>query len=281
MTPIPPAAGVLAAGIALLAASGPAAGQQSTPAQARAVDLARLFRGVDEATVVVLDARGRTVRFHPARARRRFLPASTFKIPNTVIALEMGVATGPGFALPWDSVRDPRSGFFPESWARDQTLRSAFRSSVYWYYQELARRIGPERMATWLRRLDYGNASIEGGVDVFWLTGGLRISPEEQVAFLRRLVTGELGVSARTLAALRQIALLDQGPGWRLFGKTGTSEVTPTRENGWVVGWLERDEGTAYYAINMEGETVWETWPPGRRVELALGVLREVGVLDP
>ena len=151
---------------------------------------------------------------------------------------------------------------------------------MLWYYREIARRIGAERMRQWLRRLDYGNASIAGGIDAFWLTGGLRISPDEQVSFLYRLLTGELAISATTLGALRDVALLREGAGWRLFGKTGTSEVTPTRENGWIVGWLEYGDRAAYFAINMEGEEVWERWPPDRRVDLALDVLREAGLLD-
>lgn len=270
----------MALAAAFMASTGHAHAQGPAAPPTRVVDLAHLFDGVEEATVVVLTSDPWTVvRFRPERANRRFRPASTFKIPNTVIALETGVAAGLDFRLPWDSVQGPRTGFFPDSWARDHTLRSAFRGSVVWYYQEIARRVGAQRMRDWLRRLDYGNASIAGGMDGFWLTGGLRISPDEQVSFLRRLLTGQPGVSASTLAALRDVALLETGTGWRLFGKTGTSEVTPTRENGWIVGWLEHGDGAAYYAINMEGEGVWEHWPPGRRTQLALQVLREVGVL--
>lgn len=272
----------VALGAAVVASTGDGLAQSPAQLPTRVVELSHLFDGVDDATVVVLTADPRTViRFRPERAARRFPPASTFKIPNTVIALETGVASGPDFPIPWDSVRNPRTGFFPGSWARDQTLRSAFRSSVVWYYQEIARQIGARRMREWLRRLDYGNASIAGGIDRFWLDGGLRISADEQVSFLRRILAGEpdTDVSAPTRASLRDVALLETGTGWRLFGKTGTSEVTATRENGWIVGWLEQDGGTAYYAINMEGEEVWERWRPERRTRLALQVLREVGVL--
>jgi beta-lactamase class D len=242
------------------------------------VDLSARFEGVEEATAVVLRADGVVVRYRPERAAQRLIPASTFKIPNTVIALETEVADGPGFALPWDSTRVPRADFFPAAWARDQDLASAFRNSVVWYYQEMARRVGERRMAGWLGRLGYGNRAM-GVVDRFWLDGPLAISAEEQVRFLRRLLEGELPVAAATLATLRELALLAEGAGWRLYGKTGTSEVTATRENGWIVGWLERDSGADYYAINIEGERVWEEWPPPRRHELALQVLRDAGSL--
>ena len=242
-----------------------------------------LFEAVEAATVVIWRADGRVARYRPQRAARRFRPASTFKIPNSVIAIETGVATGPEHPIPWDSARVPRTGFFPESWARDQTLRSAFRNSVYWAYQELARRVGAGPMRAWLARLDYGNRSIAGGVDLFWLEGALRISPEEQVRFLRRLLEGELPVRPSTVEAVRGMARLEGDGAFTLFGKTGTSEVTPTRENGWIVGWLEGEDPAhrTYYAINMEGERVWEEWPPRRRHELALQVLRAAGALSP
>lgn len=272
----------LAAAVGLVvAAFAPLNGQTAGAAlpQGETVDLTPTFADVEEATVVVLDAARGVTRYRPDLARTRVRPASTFKIPNTVIALETGVAHGPDFRLPWDSTQVPRTRFFPDSWARDQTLRSAFRNSVYWFYQEVARRVGSDRMQAWLRRFDYGNRSVAGGVDRFWLEGGLRISPDEQVRFLQRLVTGHFEVSSGAVDALRDMALLGEHDGWRLYGKTGTSRVTATRENGWIVGWVESAADTAYFAINMEGERVWEAWPPQRRHDLALEVLREVGVL--
>lgn len=170
------AAGGLVALLALASAR-PVAAQTSD----RVVDLGGLFEGAEEATFVLLDlATGRAVRHDPARAAERFLPASTFKIPNTLIALETGTVDGPEHVIAWDSPAVPRERFFPSSWARDQTLESAFRNSVYWYYQALARRIGPDAYREWLARFDYGNRNLGGGLDSFWLEGDLVISADEQ-----------------------------------------------------------------------------------------------------
>lgn len=109
--------------------AGPLAAQRLPPLPGDTVDLDHRFQGIEEATAVVLRSDGHAVRYHPGRATRRFPPASTFKIAHTVGALETGVADGPDFALPWDSTRVPRTEFFPDSWARDQTLRSAFQHS--------------------------------------------------------------------------------------------------------------------------------------------------------
>jgi beta-lactamase class D len=247
----------------------------------RTVDLAHHFPNVDagDAAFVLMElSSGALIRFDTARSAARLIPASTFKIANALIALETGVADGPDFALPWDGRQG--DGFWSPAWSRDHTLATAMRQSVVWYYQELARRIGPERMQAYLDRFDYGNRSMSGGIDQFWLRGGLRISADEQVLFLRRLLSGELDVSPGALAALRSALLLEDGIAHRLSGKTGTVSVTPTRELAWLVGFVERGEHTWLFALNVEGEQVWEQWgPPAARLALVRAILQELQVL--
>lgn len=261
----------------------PAPAAASAPAipTSQEADLSRFFTNA-EGTFVLLDGQtGRTIRHNPERARQPFLPASTFKIPNSLIALETGVATGPDFPLAWDPEVAPPQPWWRDSWKRDQTLRTAFRESVVWYYQELARRIGPERMQTYVQRFDYGNADLSGGIDKFWLSGGLRISPDEQVDFLRRFYRGELGVSPRSTQIVKDILLVDETPEYRLSGKSGTAMMDgyDDRELAWFVGYVERGNQVCFYALNMEGDRVGEDWPPGKRSELVREILRELGVL--
>jgi beta-lactamase class D len=219
-------------------------------------------------------------RHNPSRARTRFLPGSTFKIPNTLIALETGVAPGADFEIAWDESLRPTSGFWAKSWSQDHTLRSALQNSVYWYYQELARRIGSERMQLYLDQFEYGNKSMAGGLDQFWLHGDLRISPDEQVRFLQRLYSGELGVSGKSTEILKDLLVLEDGGDFRLSGKTGTVGVAPGRELAWLVGYVERGERVFLFALNVEGEEVWERWgQPDERLELVRSILRELSVL--
>ena len=254
------------------------------PAQppAERVELGRYFPD-SSGTFVLLDGRtGRRQRYNAAQAARRFIPASTFKIPNTLIALDTGVADGPDFALAWDPVRVPQEDWWPKSWARDHRLRTALRDSVFWYYQELARRIGPARMREHVRRFRYGNMDLAGGVDRFWLHGGLRISADEQVDFLRRAYRGELGVSERSTAVLKEILVLEDVPAYRLSGKSGTGETGSGgtgRQVGWHVGWVEREGEVWFYALNLLHPRVWEDWPPARRLDLVREILRELAVL--
>ena len=135
-------------------------------------------------------------------------------------------------------------------------------------------------MADYLARFDYGNRSMGGGLDRFWLEGDLRISADEQVRFLERMHEGELGISPRSTGIVERLMVLEEGPGWVLGGKTGTADVTPTRELAWLVGYLRRDDAIWYYALNVEGEEVWERWgQPDARRKLVLDLLRELGAL--
>ena len=129
------------------------------------------------------------------------LPASTFKIPNSVIALETGVVGDPDKdVFKWDGVT--RS---IEAWNRDHTMRTAIAASAVPVYQEIARRIGAERMQKYVDLFEYGNRDIGGGIDQFWLTGNLRIDPIQQIDFVDRLRRGALPVSKRSQELVRDI----------------------------------------------------------------------------
>ena len=233
---------------------------------------------------VLLDpARNTLIVSDPEMAEQRFLPASTFKIPNTLIALELGVADGPEFALPWDGVER-----WASDWNRDHDLRSAFRFSVVWFYQELARRIGEQRMGEWVVAAKYGNMDIAGGVDSFWLNGDLRISPREQVEFLQRVHEGQSPFSPATVELfLDEIMIEEQHEGVTLRAKTGWGSASDFPEGarpdfdgnvGWYVGSVERDDGSLVYfaTLLLAPEPAPETFYTDRR-ELGRGLLRELG----
>ncbi len=259
------------------AAGADAAFSASPPAAAGDARLAPFFAD-REGTFVVREAgRPETVRWNPARAARRFTPASTFKIPSAAIALETGVADGPDFRLEWDPVRDPRRPDWPEAWASAQTLQTAFRESCVWYFQELARRVGRERMSEWVRRFSYGNGEVTGPIDRFWLGGSLTISADEEVSFLERLRAGTAGLSPRTTAVVREIALLEAAESWSLYGKTGTMPLPSGLQLGWLVGWLESGGRTWAFSLNSEAPRA-AAWSRAERVSKAKEMLRAVGL---
>jgi len=211
----------------------------------------------------------------PDLAAERFVPASTFKIPNALIAVETGVVPEGGLTLPWDGETRAFAG-----WNRDHDLPSAMEGSVVWYFQEVARRIGRDRMAEWVTRLDYGNGEIGPEADSFWLEGPLAISPLEQVAFVERLTSGELPLSGRTASTVRAIVPTRAAGDSQLHAKTGTS-VDDDSCLCWLVGWVEREgRVTAHFALLLLGDADDVNRLRGIRWETATTLLGRAGLVD-
>lgn len=211
----------------------------------------------------------------PARCRTGFLPASTFKLANALVGLDSGVLSGPDAVIPWDGVRRDI-----EAWNRDHTLATALKDSCVPYFQEVARRVGAERMRAWLDALGYGNGDMSSGLDRFWLEGGLRITPEGQVDFLRRLYHETLPCSKEAQRTLKELIVLDEGEGWTLRGKTGlTPPSNGEPATGWLVGWLEQAGDVLFFATCLTGP---DAGPSFREARLAVtrGCLRELGFLE-
>jgi beta-lactamase class D len=177
------------------------------------------------------------------------LPASTFKVPNSLIALETGVVEDPDKdVFKWDGVT--RS---IEAWNKDHTLRSAIAASVVPVYQEIARRIGAERMQKYVDLLDYGNHNIGGGIDQFWLTGDMRIDPMQQVDFLDRLRRGVLPVSKRSQELTRDILPVTKVGDATIRAKSGLLGAEQGKPSlGWMVGWIEKGSSVTVFAMNMD-----------------------------
>ena len=212
-------------------------------------DLARLFAAagtagtfvgykVDDYLVISSDS---------DRSGEARLPASTFKIANSVIALETGAVGDPDKdVFKWDGVKHDN-----EAWNRDHTLRSAIAVSAFPVYQEIARRIGPERMQKYVDTLDYGNRNIGGGIDWFWVRGDLRIDPVQQVDFVDRLRRGVLPVSKRAQDLVRDILPVTKVGDAVIRAKTGLTD----REHGslgWLVGWAEKGSVNTVFALNLD-----------------------------
>ena len=195
-------------------------------------------------TIVVADERadgGSTGIHDEARARRRYSPASTFKIPHTLFALDAGVVRDEFQVFPWDGTKR-----WLDTWNHDQNLRSAMRNSVLWVYQKFAREIGVEREGLYLRKIDYGNAD-PSGADPFWVEGNLSVSAQEQITFLRHLYRNELPFRVEHQRLLKDIMIVEAGRDWILRAKTGWSGTV-----GWWVGWVEWPTGPVFFALNID-----------------------------
>jgi beta-lactamase class D len=207
------------------------------------------------------------------RSGQAFLPASTFKIPNSLIALETGVVGDPDKdVFKWDGVK--RS---IEAWNQDHTLRSAIAASAVPVYQEIARRIGTERMQKYVDLFEYGNRNIGGGIDQFWLTGELRIDPIQQIDFVDRLRRGILLVSKRSQDLVRDILPVTKVGEATIRAKSGLLGAELGKPSlGWLVGWAEKGGAQTVFALNLD---VREPRHIADRMKLAQQCLTDIGAI--
>jgi len=222
-------------------------------------------------------ATGRTTRSDDAACTTRLPPASTFKIPHALLALETGVATA-STPVRWNGTKYPGR----PKWEQDLTVPAAIRPSAVWVFQWVAPRVGAARMHDWLAGLAYGNAETSGPVTQYWLNGRLRISPDEQVAFLRRFYTNDLPVKPEHLATVQTALIQDPGTvenatgihrlpvAWRsniiLSAKTGATRADDGTNVAWLVGQLTVDAKNYVFAS--------AEWRLGAPVDQLAGVTR-------
>ncbi|MDQ5944620.1 MAG: beta-lactamase class, partial [Pseudomonadota bacterium] len=186
------------------------------PAHSEDATIAGLFANASVSGTLLIESAAGDRRFvhNDARAQKPFTPASTFKIMNTLIAVEHGAITAKA-TIPWDGVEREMA-----DWNRDQTLAGAFRVSCVWCYQLLAQRVGAAAYPARIREAGYGSLREPFDVTQFWLDGSLMVSAAQQVDFLRRLIARSLPYSTSTYDTLRNVMLAEETPAYRLFAKT-------------------------------------------------------------
>jgi beta-lactamase class D len=219
----------------------------ASPARSEDKDLAKLFADkCITGTIILSDLSGaKTYISDEHRANKAFVPASTFKILNTLIALEENVVSEKDI-IKWDG-KD--KGL--KAWNHDQTLESAFNTSCVWYYQELARRIGTARYKAYLKKVGYGTGLPTPELTTFWLDGDLKISAVEQVEFIKKIYRREFPFKHGSYEILKRVMEIEKTPAYTLRAKTGWGQrVTP--QIGWFVGYVEAGDQVWFFATNLE-----------------------------
>jgi len=173
---------------------------------------------------------------------QRVLPASTFKIVNSLIGIETGKIIDEKMVIKWDGIKHP-----VEEWNKDMDMEEAFKVSCVPYYQEVARRIGKDTMQLWLDSLHYGNATIGNRIDSFWLDNSLKISPDEQLGLVKRLYFDELPFQKRTQQIVRDVMLQEDNTLYKLSYKTGWGFDEKNNSIGWLVGWIEENRHPYFF----------------------------------
>lgn len=212
-------------------------------------ELRNILDSADVTGVVVVHDFNENVYIHNTggNLKKRQLPASTFKIPNSIIALETGIVDYDSTIFKWDG-KERRL----DIWNRDMNFHDAFHLSCVPCYQEIARKIGFKRMNEYINKFKYGKMVIDStNIEKFWLEGESTISVEEQLDFIERFYLSLLPVSDKTEKLMKELMIIEKNDKYTLSGKTGWS-VRNNNNSGWFVGYIETKDKLYFFATLIE-----------------------------
>lgn len=193
-------------------------------------------------SILIESLNGKISHQYNVNANEAFLPASTFKIPNTLIILEEELIKSPHEIIVWDG-KEREYKF----WNKNQTLKSAFQYSCVWCYQRYAIKVGDEKYLKYLHKFDYGNFLTGSDVTRFWLDGQLRVSVKDQISFLRKVYNEDLPIKKEHIKTLKDMMLSEEHGDYKVWSKTGWSG-----KDGWYVGYLTKGNQTWLFANHVE-----------------------------
>lgn len=209
-----------------------------------------------------------------------FLPASTFKIINSLIGLQTGVISSDSMVIKWDSVKRN-----VQEWNKDLSMYEAFRVSAVPYYQEVARRIGKDRMEYWMDTVNYGAGTkdtafrIHSAIDTFWLDNTLKITSDEQLGLMKMLYFNQLPFFKSYQEKVKNAMLFENTTMYRLSYKTGWARKENGNHLAWAVGWVEENNHPYFFVLNLESPDT-NADIPGIRMKILKGILKQLGFFE-
>jgi beta-lactamase class D len=204
------------------------------------------------------------------RSIEGFLPASTFKIVNTLISLQEEILKDEREIIKWDG---KNRGMV--EWNKDQNILSAFPTSCVWFYQELAKRVGKEKYEFYFQKMNYGNMKTGDNVTTFWLDGDLRISAMQQIELLKNIYYEKYPFDKKNYSILKNVMIVEKTNEYTLRAKTGwTMRVNP--QIGWYVGYIETVDDVWVFSCNLD---ITKTDDAEFREAIIYNALRELKVI--
>lgn len=235
---------------------------------------------VDGCFTMLNNADGEVTVYNMKYDTMRFCPASTFKIFNSLVGLETGVITDEKMQIKWDGkVRIFPGGDTATKWNKDMDMTEAFKVSSVPYYQEVARRIGRDTMQRWIDSIGYGNKNISGPIDSFWLNNTLKISPDEQLGFVKKLYFDQLPFRKSVQQMVRDVMLQEENTAYKLSYKTGWGFDEDKKAIGWVVGWIEENRHV-YFFVTFVKAPAANTDIGKIRLDITKAILKQYGFFE-
>jgi len=225
------------------------------------------------------DSKSHLSTVNESRANKALSPYSTFKIANSLVALDSNLIKSTKQKLTYDKAAYPVQAWWPPVWQLPHyDLTTAFKYSMVAIYRQLAKNIGETKMQTYLNKMHYGNQDISSGLDDFWLNGSMKISAIEQVHFLQKTYHNQFAFKAQAISALKEVMLVESTENYRLFAKTGAGKIDAGGMLGWYVGFVENSTGVHFFAFNFDSPSYAEM--KADRIKIVKEHLKRAGIIE-
>lgn len=229
--------------------------------------------GVDGCFVLYDQSKDESIRYNSSLCDTSYIPASTFKIANSVIALEEKLIKDTSDIIKWNGHKWPF-----DVWNKDQTLKSAVKYSCIWVYIEFAEQIGIDKYKEYIEAFNYGNKDLTGPANRFWLEGPFSISANEQIEFLKDFYNYKLPVAKQSIDIVKSVIILEQTDNYVFSGKTGTGTLNENEDIMWLVGYIEKENKPYFYALNFKTNDFGKT--KQARYDITKDILRELKLIE-
>lgn len=203
-----------------------------------------------------------------------YAPHSTFKIPLSLMGFDSGILlneTTPSFPFKAEyssNINVCKGDHNAKTWMRD---------SCVWFSQVLTKKLGMPKFRKYVSDFNYGNKDASGdpgknnGLIKSWLNSSIRITPDEQIQFLQKMIDKQLPVSAKALEMTKKILFIQELPGgWSLYGKTGNGRYKDELQHGWFVGWIEKNNRKLAFVHHIADDSKQSTYASFRSKNAAL-----------
>jgi beta-lactamase class D len=222
-------------------------------ADAALVDFSNVFRHTTGCFILYDLTNDKMItQYNPQRCQQRIPPDSTFKVVLSLMAFDQELISH-STVFKWDGrVRE-----YPD-WNHDQTPQSWLHNSALWVSQVLTPKIGLVNIKNYLQEFGYGNQDFSGdpgkhnALEHAWVTSSLKISADEQLVFLKKLLRNQLPVTQAAMQQTKENMFVETSRhGWKLYGKTGTGNYQHVQEDAWFIGYVEKANQTYVFVTNF------------------------------
>lgn len=234
------------------------------------LDLTSYFNNYDGCFVLYNSQRNSYSIYNTDNSTTRVSPDSTYKLYSALAGLENSVITPDNTLQLW-SGKQYNNAF----WNSNQTLESAMRNSVNWYFNNIDEKVGYQKLQDFFEYISYGNTDLSGGISAYWLESSLLISPLEQVQLLSNLWNNNWEFDEQNVQSIKDSIYISKSQAKTLYGKTGTGNVDEKYINGWFIGVVESNDNTFVFATNIKGN---DNCDGQTAANITLNILSQLGI---